>query len=132
MKAFNLILNNTFLNQELEKNSYYFRIEFQHIFNLKKAMSVEEFSEHMNMLFSETIDCFNLITKNFENAKIDFVQDEAPQVWENNSKDLVLSTKGIFNNVNNLNETIEKINEIKLKLLKDGIFLKVVNYINEV
>lgn len=129
MKAFNLILNNTFLNQELEKNSYYFRIEFQNVFSLKKAMSIKEFSEYMNMLFSETIDCFNLITKNFENANIDFIQDEVPQVWKNNSKDLVLSTKGIFNDVKNLNEVIEKINEIKPKLLKDGIFLKIVNYI---
>jgi len=130
MKAYDLILNTTYLGQELEEATYYFRIDFAKVLELKKAISVYEFSTMMKDVIDGAKTDFGVITGKFSEAGIQFVNAEDYQIWQNNFKDIVISVKGVIQNANDFKETLEKITTIKSALLKEGIFIKITNYVD--
>lgn len=130
MKAYTLILNKTFLGNDLEDQIYYFRVDYQYMMNFSKSIGEDNFISLIQAEFEIFHQDFKKILTKFEENGIKFEYDPDSQVWQDSLHNLTISNKGVLKEVSDFTNAYSSIMNIKKEVLKEGIFLKIVNYVH--
>ena len=127
MKVYDLILTNEMHSQEC----YRFRLNFEKIFDFREVMNENEFIDYVQDMIASSKEDIDVVLQKIREAEIDCEEDEnGLQIWKNNSMNFVLSKKGILKNSENSIGIYEKICQIKKDLLKNGIYIRIADYVS--